>query len=104
MMSNTVYVRGNLIPPEKRDRRFFKNDVLQEVALRKYWRLLDDGSPDPNCKPFLRKFEIELLHCYPHMGPFKIMVGPRGPKGMTKAQRLERDKNRKREKNGSTIT
>jgi hypothetical protein len=71
-----IYQRGDRIPEALRDRRFYtKSGTLSTYAMQKWWRLLDDGKPDPDCLPFNRVFEIELIH---KPGEYKILHAPKG--------------------------
>jgi hypothetical protein len=74
-----IYKRGDRIPSEQRDHRFFFNGQPSAIALKKYWRLLPDGSPDPACKPYRRRWEIEMQHrAYPGLGAYLVDAVPAG--------------------------
>lgn len=74
-----TYTRGDRIPEALRDRRFLYQGKPSTNALKKFWRVLEDGSPDPDCPPFLRVCEIEILHTLnPLLGEYKIESGKRG--------------------------
>lgn len=66
-----TYSRGNLIPLEFR---------IWTTALgdRQYWKLLEDGKPDPTFKPFSRRFEIDLAHRLPGAGEYRLLANSRG--------------------------
>jgi hypothetical protein len=65
-----IYQRGNLFPPEITAK-------MSGEGLKKYWLLSPDGTPDPSCKPFMRKWEIELAHKQTGE-PYRIITGKRG--------------------------
>lgn len=80
-----TYQRGNLFPDEV-------TATMSGEGLKKYWLLSPDGTPDPSCKPFLRKFEIELAHKLTGE-PYQIITGKRGrPKGDRDKYRAYRDR------------
>jgi hypothetical protein len=74
-----AYTRGDRIPEALRDRRFLYKGKPSTNALKKFWRVLEDGRPDPNCQPFIRISEIELLHASsPSLGAYQINSGQVG--------------------------
>ena len=91
-----IYKRGDRIPEALRDRRFFYKGNLRPHSLRKYWRVLDDGRPDPDCQPFLRVCEIEMLHAAAG-GEYRIESGKVG-RPSTGWDRKKYDKKRYEEK------
>jgi hypothetical protein len=96
-----IYKRGDLIPETLRDHRFIYKGKQSKVALIKYWRLLENERPDPDCKPFLRISEIELVHrAYPTLGPYLVESTSVG-RPATGFDRKKYDKNRyERQKSG----
>jgi hypothetical protein len=85
-----IYTRGDRIPPEKRDRRFIHNGNPSAAALKKYWRLLPDGSPDPDCKPYRGRWEIDLHHqADQSLGAYQIDADPPGRKRSITVDRVE---------------
>jgi hypothetical protein len=67
----TTYSRGNLIPLEFRIWTTAQGD-------RQYWKLLEDGRPDPSVKPFAGPSEIDLVHRLPGAGEYRLIANPRG--------------------------
>ncbi len=88
-----IYKRGDRIPPALReqDDRFLHNGQPSATALRRYWRLQDDGSPDPSCKSYRAIWEIDLHHrAYPELGVWRVDSAPVGrPKTKGKGDRAE---------------
>lgn len=95
-----VYTRGDRIPAELRDDRFTYQGETSAIALKKYWRLLPNGQPDPACPPYRAKWEIDLHHrAYPELGEYRVDVGavgrPRGKTATRKALQVEYYQQRK---------
>jgi hypothetical protein len=63
-----IYARGDRIPPADRLHTSRAGDL-------KYWLLLPDGKPDPNTKPFARRWEIAMIES---RGEYKIITGKVG--------------------------
>jgi hypothetical protein len=96
-----TYARGDRIPEALRDRRFLYKGKPSANALKKYWRVLEDGRPDPNCSPFLRVCEIEILHTLsPSLGQYRIDSGKPG-RPSTGWSRKEYDRQRNADKKQS---
>jgi hypothetical protein len=88
-----IYTRGDRIPEGKRDRRFFYDGRPSAIALKKYWRLLPDGSPDPACTPYRRRWEIDMHHrAYPEMGEYRIDADLPGRNRQRKGSRADYQK------------
>lgn len=76
-----TYMRGDRIPEEKRDRRFYNPDGSpRPTYLLSYWRVLPDGSPDPHCEPFRTKKLVEMFHRCPPILPYQILSDKPGRK------------------------
>ncbi|MGL5059044.1 MAG: hypothetical protein ACRC62_03600 [Microcoleus sp.] len=90
-MTRTItYKRGDRIPPELRDDRFIYKGSPSAAALKKYWRLLPDGSPDPDCKPYRSRWEIDLHHrADPALGHYLVDADPPGRKRTITVDRAE---------------
>jgi hypothetical protein len=87
-----IYTAGHRIPEGKRDRRFIHKGNPSAAALKKYWRVLPDGTPDPNCKPYRGRWEIDLHHrADPTLGEYQVDADPPGRK-RTISDRVEYQK------------
>jgi Meiotically up-regulated gene 113 len=68
-----TYVRGSQILPSLRDSRFFYKGELSLNALKKFWRVLENGMPDISCEPFVRRSDIRAFHdLNPSLGAYQI--------------------------------
>jgi Meiotically up-regulated gene 113 len=71
--SQIIYVRGSQVLPRLRDSRFFYNGKLSANALKKFWRVLENGIPDISCEPFVRRSDIRAFHdLNPSLGTYQI--------------------------------
>lgn len=103
-----TYARGSNIPLEIRshDPRFTYKGNPSASALRRYWRLLGDGKPDPNCKPYRAIWEIDLHHrADPNLGSYVIQSSPVGRPKQRTGDRVEYQRNywlKRKEKRAKT--
>jgi hypothetical protein len=75
-----TYQRGDRIPEHLRDHRFYtKEGTESSYAMKKWWLLRNDGSPEPNSKPYPAVWQIEWHHrSDPSLGEFQILKGEVG--------------------------
>ena len=71
-MSSKIFALGKTIPPDLKIWGTKKGEV-------QYWLLLPDGSPDPNTKPYNRRFEVEV-HMQVTGEEYEIQTGRQGRK------------------------
>ena len=91
-----TYARGSSLAPEIRsqDSRFSYDGKPSATALRRYWRLLSDGRPDPECKAYRAIWEIDLHHkADTSLGENRIQTNPVGRPKAEKRDRSEYQRN-----------